>query len=144
MKYKSVLVISDLHIPYHHPDAFAPYTGSGITTYQYQHEGLVRSISSSMAAGSPFIARSAEKITSNNYFIRLKNGNYNYSNNPTYYSGSNPQTPLTPFLNNNPITYPTTIGLYNDANELLAVAKLSRPIQKGKDKEALIRVRLDY
>ena len=123
---------------------FAPYTGSSITTYQYQHEGLVRSISSSMAAGSPFIARSAEKITSNNYFIRLKNGNYNYSNNPTYYSGSNPQTPLTPFLNNNPITYPTTIGLYNDANELLAVAKLSRPIQKSTDKEALIRVRLDY
>jgi len=122
---------------------FSPYTGSGITTYQYQHEGLVRSISSSMAAGSPFIARSAEKITSTNYFVRLKNNNYNYSNNPTYYSGSNPQTALAPFLDN-PITYPTTIGLYNDSNELLAVAKLSRPIQKSPDKEALIRVRLDY
>jgi hypothetical protein len=96
-----------------------------------------------MAAGSPFIARSAEKITSTNYFVRLKNNNYNYSNNPTYYSGSNPQTALAPFLDN-PITYPTTIGLYNDSNELLAVAKLSRPIQKSPDKEALIRVRLDY
>jgi hypothetical protein len=122
---------------------FAPFTGSGITTYQYHHEGLVRSISGSMAANSPFIARSAESITSTNYFIRLKNSNYNYSNNPTYYTGSNPQNVLEPFRVK-PITYVTTIGLYNDQNELLAVAKLSRPVQKSTDKEALIRVRLDY
>ena len=122
---------------------FAPYTGSAATTYQYQHEGLVRSISGSMTAGSPFIARSAESITSTNYFVRLKNSNYNYSNNPTYYTGSNPQNVLEAFRVK-PITYVTTIGLYNDQNELLAVAKLSRPVQKSTDKEALIRVRLDY
>lgn len=122
---------------------FAPYTGSAISAYQYQHEGLVRSISGSMAAGVPFIARSAETITSTNYFVRLKNSQYNYSNNPTYYTGSNPQNVLEPFRVK-PITYVTTIGLYNDSNELLAVAKLSRPIQKSTDKEALIRVRLDY
>lgn len=122
---------------------FTPYTGSAATTYQYQHEGLIRSISSSMARGTPFIARSAESITSTNYFIRLRNTQYNYSNNPTYYTGSNPQTVLTPFRDK-PVTYATTIGLYNDSNELLAVAKLSRPIQKSTDKEALIRVRLDY
>ena len=122
---------------------FAPYTGSAAQTYQYQHEGLVRSISGSMRIGNPFIARSAESITSTNYFIRLRNTQYNYSNNPTYYTGSNPQTVLEPFRVK-PVTYPTTIGLYNDANELLAVAKLSRPIQKSTDKEALIRVRLDY
>lgn len=124
---------------------FAPFTGS-VTTYQYQHEGLVRSISGSMAvAGNfgDFQARSAESITSNNYFIRLRNTNYNYSNNPTYYTGSNPQNVLEAFRVK-PITYVTTIGLYNDQNELLAVAKLSRPIQKSTDKEALIRVRLDY
>jgi hypothetical protein len=128
---------------------FAPYTGSGALAYQYQHEGLVRSISSSMAAGSPFIARSAEQITSTNYFIRLRNTQYNYSNNPTYYTPSvagtvrGAQTALEPFRIK-PLTYVTTIGLYNDENELLAVAKLSRPIQKSTDKEALIRVRLDY
>jgi len=64
---------------------FAPYTGSAATDYQYQHVALVRSISGSMAAGKAFIARSAESITSTNYFIRLKNKDYNYSNNPTYY-----------------------------------------------------------
>lgn len=122
---------------------FAPYTGSGITTYQYQHEGLVRSVSASMVAGSPFVARSAEKITSTNYFVRLKNNEYNYSNNPSYYTGSLPQNVL-PEFRDKPITYVTTIGLYNDQNELLAVAKLSRPVQKSTDKEALVRVRLDY
>lgn len=125
---------------------FAPYTGSDSTVYLYQHEGLVRSISGSMvvAGGAgDFKARSAETITSTNYFIRLRNNQYNYSNNPTYYTGSNPQNVLEPFRVK-PITYVTTIGLYNDSNELLAVAKLSRPIQKSTDKEALIRVRLDY
>jgi hypothetical protein len=125
------------------PGPFAPYTGSVISAYQYQHEALVRSISGSMAAGNAFIARSAETITSTNYFVRLKNSQYNYSNNPTYYTGSNPQNVLEPFRVK-PITYVTTIGLYNDSNELLAVAKLSRPIQKSTDKEALIRVLLDY
>ncbi len=38
----------------------------------------------------------------------------------------------------------TTVGLYNDANELLAVAKLSRPLVKDFTKEALIRVKLDF
>lgn len=122
---------------------FAPYTGSAVSTYQYQHEGLVRSISGSMRVGSTFVARSAETITSTNYFVRVKNTEYNYSNNPTYYTGSNPQQVLEPFRAK-PVTYITTIGLYNDENELLAVAKLSRPIQKSTDKEALIRVRLDY
>ena len=126
---------------------FIPYTGSAATVYQYQHEGLVRSISGSMAAAGaaakPFVARSAEVISSTNYFVRLRNTEFNYSNNPTYFTGSNPQTPL-PAFTNKPLSYVTTIGLYNDVNELLAVAKLSRPIQKSTDKEALIRVRLDY
>ncbi len=64
---------------------FAPYTGSDSTVYLYQHEGLVRSISGSMvvAGGAgDFKARSAETITSTNYFIRLRNNQYNYSNNP--------------------------------------------------------------
>ena len=44
----------------------------------------------------------------------------------------------------NPRTFITTIGLYNDANELLAVAKLSQPVAKDFTNEALIKVKLDY
>ena len=45
---------------------------------------------------------------------------------------------------NQPETYITTVGLYNDSNELLAVAKLSKPLSKNFNKEALIRIKLDY
>ena len=47
-------------------------------------------------------------------------------------------------MNDNPITYITTIGLYNDNNELVAVAKMSQPLTKDFTKEALIKVKLDY
>jgi len=45
---------------------------------------------------------------------------------------------------NNPQTYPTTVGLYNDSNELLAVAKLSRPLLNDFTKALLIRAKLDF
>jgi len=44
----------------------------------------------------------------------------------------------------NPTTFITTIGLYNDSGDLVAVAKLSQPVAKDFTKEALIRVKLDY
>jgi hypothetical protein len=44
----------------------------------------------------------------------------------------------------NPITYITTVGLYNDAKELLAVAKLSKPILKTPNKDILIKIRLNW
>lgn len=124
---------------------FVPYTGSAASDYQYQHEALYRSLSSALSSGNLFKARSIEKIASKNYLVQLNFNEYNYTNNPSYYTiGTNNQkVPLTPFVNN-PITYITTIGLYNAANELVAVAKLSRPLQKSKEKGALIRVRLDY
>jgi hypothetical protein len=34
--------------------------------------------------------------------------------------------------------------MYNDNNELVAVAKLSKPLQKDFTKEALVRVKLDF
>ena len=40
--------------------------------------------------------------------------------------------------------YITTVGLYNDSNELLAVAKLSKPILKSFSREAIVKVKLDY
>jgi hypothetical protein len=40
--------------------------------------------------------------------------------------------------------YVTTVGLYNNNNELLGVAKLSKPVRKSFTEEILLRVRLDY
>jgi len=88
-------------------------------------------------------ARSSEQVKSSYYFVRVKNGQYNYSNNPSFVSGSAGALRYTTFIND-PQTYITTIGLYNDRNDLLAVAKLSQPLLKSFTREALIRVKLDF
>ena len=88
-------------------------------------------------------ARSSEQVKSTYYFVRVKNGEYNYSNNPTYVTGSLGQVRYSTFIND-PQTYITTVGLYNDRRELLAVAKLSRPLLKSFTREALIKVKLDF
>jgi len=93
--------------------------------------------------GASFTANSSETITSDYIFVRPRSSQYNYSENPSFISGSTGEV-LFPSFINNPTTYITTVGLYNDTNELLAVAKLSRPLQKDFTKEALIRVKLDF
>ena len=90
-----------------------------------------------------FIARNSEKVTSTHYFVRVKNADYNFSNNPSYVTGSVGELSQTTFVND-PKTYITTVGLYNDNQELLAVAKLSQPLLKTFSREALIRVKLDF
>jgi len=82
------------------------------------------------------------EINSTIYFCRLPVNKFNYSSNPTYVSSSRIR------VKNNasdlPVSYATTVGLYNARNELLAVAKLSEPLKKTPQNELTIRVRLDY
>jgi hypothetical protein len=98
---------------------------------------------SALVSGSSFALNSEETITSDFVFVRSRNSEFNYSTNPSFISGSTGEV-IYPFFINNPQVYPTTVGLYNDADELLAVAKLSRPLQKNFTKEALIRIKLDF
>lgn len=93
--------------------------------------------------GANFKLNSQENLTSDFVFIRARNSEYNYSENPSFISGSTGEVIYTDFINA-PQTFITTVGLYNDANELLAVAKLSKPLKKDFTKEALIRVKLDF
>jgi hypothetical protein len=92
--------------------------------------------------------RKSEFVPSTNYFIRVKNKEFNYSNNPTFVSNGNDGktqgTIIYPELISNPRTYVTTIGLYDSNNELLAVGKLSKPTQKSFDNELLIKCRIDF
>jgi len=92
---------------------------------------------------SSFTANSEETITSDFVFVRPRSSQFNYSENPSFISGSTGEV-LYPLFINSPQTYITTVGLYNDTNELLAVAKLSKPLEKDFTKEALIRVKLDF
>ena len=93
--------------------------------------------------GAGFQLNSQETITSDYVFVRSRNSEFNYSENPSFISGSTGEVIYDQFINN-PQVYITTVGMYNDANELLAVAKLSKPLNKDFTKEALIRVKLDF
>lgn len=95
-----------------------------------------------ISGSASFRLQSEETVTSNYVYVRPRNAEFNYSMNPSMLTGSGELRHSV--LINSPRTYITTVGLYNDNNELLAVAKLSRPLIKDFTKEALIRVKLDF
>jgi len=125
-------------------------TNTGSSSEGNNHFRLFHSISGSSLLTNPetsdpygFLARNSEKVTSTHYFVRIKNAEYNFSNNPSYVTGSVGELAQSTFVGD-PKTYITTVGLYNDSQELLAVAKLSKPLLKSFQREALIRVKLDF
>jgi hypothetical protein len=93
--------------------------------------------------GGKFQARREEQIKSSHYFCRVKSDEYNFSQNPTYFNSTDASLTNNTFVQD-PKSYITTVGLYNEQNELLAVAKLSQPLLKSRDREAVIKVRLDF
>jgi hypothetical protein len=97
----------------------------------------------SIDLGDSFALNSQETITSDYVFVRARNSEFNYSENPSFISGSTGEVIYDNFINA-PQVYITTVGMYNDSNNLLAVAKMSRPLLKDFTKEALIRVKLDF
>jgi len=88
-------------------------------------------------------ARSSEQVKSTYYFVRIKNAEYNYSNNPTFVTGSLGELFFNTFIQD-PQVYITSVGLYNARRELLATAKISQPLLKNYTREALIKVKLDF
>ena len=97
---------------------------------------------SSIRDGASGSLQSEETISSNFVFVRVRNSEFNYSTNPSNITGSGELSH--DIMINSPQAYITTVGLYNDSNDLLAIAKLSRPLLKDFTKEALVRIKLDY
>ena len=96
-----------------------------------------------VSGAASFALNSQETVTSDYVFVRARNSEFNYSENPSFISGSTGEVIYDNFINS-PQVYITTVGMYNDSNDLLAVAKMSRPLLKDFTKEALIRVKLDF
>lgn len=96
-----------------------------------------------ISGGGAFQLNAQETITSDYIFVRSRNSEFNYSENPSFISGSTGEIIYEQFINN-PQVYITTVGMYNDANELIAVAKMSKPLLKDFTKESLVRVKLDF
>lgn len=112
------------------------------------------SIKAAGTAGSGFVARSVSVKDVAYYYVRVparignSTSNNNaplalYSNNPTYVSSSRNEIQETSFVND-PVVYITSIGMYNERGELLAVAKMSQPIKKTPNSELSVTVRLEY
>lgn len=107
---------------------------------------LFTSISGAIATNPSlygFKASTSEILYSTYYFARLQNNEFNYSTNASFYSGSS-NVLKWPAMYDNPRTYVTTVGLYNDSKELLAVAKINKPIAKTFDNEFVIKIKIDY
>jgi hypothetical protein len=121
-------------------------TGGGIalgTTRTANTSALnLKKLFLSLSKGKHFRLNSEETISSNFIFVRARNAEFNYSTNPSLLSGSGEIRHNV--MINTPQSYITGVGLYNDNNDLLAVAKLSRPLLKDFTKEALVRIKLDY
>lgn len=118
-----------------------PATGSGFDNALK----LFTSISGAMASSvsRSFQGRTSEVISSTFYFVRLFNGEYNYSTNNSFVSSSSGVIKYDSMVND-PQVFVTSIGLYDDNQELLGVAKLSKPVKKSFDRELVIKVKLDY
>jgi hypothetical protein len=117
----------------------ANVSGSLSTNFStYNHSRLFSSIN----LGGDFEARRTENISTQHFFVRATNREFNYSNNPTFADTNGVFTEST--FEVDPKVYVTTVGLYNDSNELVAVAKTSQPIPKSFDKELLIKVKIDF
>jgi hypothetical protein len=85
-------------------------------------------------------------INSSLYFCRAPADAYNFSSNPTFTDENGRLVVVEDGQNatQRSFTFPTTIGLHDSQGNLLAVAKLSRPVEKNDERDVTFRVRLDF
>lgn len=87
--------------------------------------------------------RGEEDQVTTDYFCRARAVDFNFSMNPTFSSGSNNKIRHSSMIGN-PVTFITEVGLYNSNRDLMAIGKLSSPVQKNYGTEATIKVKLTY
>lgn len=131
-----------LSLPYNLGGISMPINETPATTYTASININNRTLYQSIVSGSIFTARNQETISSRFFFVTAKSSQLNYTTNPSIIDNNG--NLLYPTLVDNPQTYATTIGLYNDSNELLAVAKLSKPLVKDFTKQLNCRVKLEF
>jgi hypothetical protein len=124
--------------------SFNSVTGSGINgDNSYK---LFTAISGASVLNKPMKARNVKKISTNHYFVRIPTNHANYTSNPTFTvdDGAEEGRIIYECFVDNPVTYITSVGLYNSARELLAIAKLSKPVKKTPQTDILIKIRLNW
>ena len=94
----------------------------------------------SIRLGNGFALNSLETVSARYYDVHVKYGELNYTTNPSVVDSNG--NLIYESMVFNPQTFPTAVGLYNEQNELLAVAKLSKPLPKDFTKTLTLRVKL--
>ena len=127
--------------------SFNTVTGSNVAGDNSRK--LFTSISgAAVVSNSGFTARAMDIKNQQYVFVRINNGDFNYSNNPTYVTSSlalgDKGMIREDSFKEYPYTYITTVGLYNDMNDLIAVGKMSKPVIKSPTSELSITVKLEY
>lgn len=127
--------------------ALYPPTSSPVGFFAMMHQKFFSALAPHNTGS--ITARVTEYVPSRHYFVRIKNQDFNYSNNPSFVWSSKeyPNTAGTlrfSEFSSDPKVYITTIGLYNNSNDLIAVAKLSQPILKDFQSECLAKIRIDF
>ncbi len=121
---------------------FNTVTGSNISgDNSYK---LFTSISGASTLNEPMLGRSHRRKTSNHYFIRVPATAANYSNNPTYIKPNTPGFLLHDCFSEDPVTFITGVGLYDNDYNLLAYAKVSKPIKKTSYNDILMKIRINW
>jgi len=121
-----------------------PATSSGAFPTSSNADLIFASISGAMQLGLPFIANTVETKIPTYCFVRINNDEFNHTLNPSFYENKDTFLVKEKFREiPQPFSYITTVGLYNDDDDLLAIAKLSRPILKTPSTELVIKVKLD-
>jgi hypothetical protein len=86
--------------------------------------------------------KSNQPIYTYNYQIKVRESEFNFSQNPT--ARDSKTGDIKPHLTGSEFRpYITTVGLYNDSNELLGVAKIGQPVMNPKDTDLTIVIRID-
>jgi hypothetical protein len=122
-----------------------PTWSGSVTLFQAQSSGTINQLVDGLRRHvENFSFHNQTNLYSTVYFCRATNQEFNYSSNPTFVD-SNKRIRVTSGSNIlQTRTYITTIGLYDPNDNLLAVAKVNKPITKSPDNESVFRVRLDY
>ena len=115
-------------------------TGTGVDANK---KFALRFVNCLQPEGAKLTFRDEEDQVSAQYFCRVRSGQMNFSNNPTFISGSLNELRADK-MKGNPQTFITSVQLYNNVGEMVAVGNLSTPLKKNFSSEATIKVKLTY
>ena len=122
---------------------FGSAGNSGNTSEDKDYNTALRFINCLKLPGAYLRFRDEEDQTSVSYFCRIRASESNFSNNPTFVSGSLNELRIES-MKGNPTTYITGVELHDTRGNVVAVGKLSTPLKKNFSSEATIKVKLTY